>query len=210
MSPSLRTSRLRPTRLQRSIVPLPIWRLSMYKIGMTTTAEDLRYPVGRFTPSPGAAEARRLAIEQIAALPVRMLDAVARLNEAQLDTPYRPGGWTVRQVVHHVADSHMNGFNRIKLALTEENPTIKPYDEKAFAELGDMRLPVGVSLDLLTALHARWIAIYEVLREEQFTRTFVHPEYPEPQTLDRHAQMYAWHSRHHVAHITGLRARQGW
>jgi hypothetical protein len=182
----------------------------MYKIGMTTTAEDLRYPVGRFTPSPGAAEARRLAIEQIAALPVRMLDAVARLNEAQLDTPYRPGGWTVRQVVHHVADSHMNGFNRIKLALTEENPTIKPYDEKAFAELADTRLPIEVSLDLLTALHARWVALYEGLREEQFARTFIHPDYPEPQTLDRHVQMYAWHSRHHVAHITALRARQGW
>ena len=139
-----------------------------------------------------------------------MRNAVSGLTDAQLDTPYRPDGWTVRQVVHHVADSHMNGFTRIKLALTEENPTIKPYNEKAFAELGDMRLPIGVSLDLLTALHARWIAIYEVLREGQFTRTFIHPEYPEPQTLDRHAQMYAWHSRHHVAHITGLRARQGW
>ena len=178
---------------------------------MMTSADDLRYPVGRFTPSTlGGAAVRREAIEQIAALPVRMRDAVSGLTDAQLDTPYRPDGGTVRQVVHHVADSHMNGFTRIKLALTEENPTIKPYNEKAFAELGDMRLPIGVSLDLLTALHARWIAIYEVLREGQFTRTFIHPEYPEPQTLDRHAQMYAWHSRHHVAHITGLRARQGW
>ena len=183
----------------------------MYKIGMTTSVEDLRYPVGRFAPStPGGGAVRREAIEQIAALPVRMRHAVSGLTDAQLDTPYRPDGWTVRQVVHHVADSHINGFTRIKLALTEQSPTIKPYDEKAFAELGDMRLPIGVSLDLLTALHARWIAVYEALREEQFARTFIHPEYPEPQTLDRHAQMYAWHSRHHVAHIATLRARQGW
>src|SRR5688572_24222098 len=157
----------------------------MYKIGMTTSVEDLRYPGGRFTPSmPGGGAVRREAIEQIAALPVRMRHAVSGLTDAQLDTPYRPDGWTVRQVVHHVADSHMNGFTRIKLALTEQNPTIKPYDEKAFAELGDVRLPIGVSLDLLTALHARWIALYEVLREEQFTRTFFYHATPEPLTFD--------------------------
>ena len=178
---------------------------------MMSSADDLRYPVGRFTPFTSAGvDVRRGAIEQLGALPERMRAAVAGLTDAQLDTPYRPGGWTVRQVVHHVGDSHLNGFNRIKLALTEQAPTVTAYNEKAFADLGDMRLPVAISLDLLSALHARWIALYEPLREEQFARTFIHPEYPEPQTLDRHLQMYAWHSRHHVAHITALRARQGW
>src|SRR5688500_2078104 len=126
---------------------------------MTTSVDDLRYPVGRFTPSTlGGAAVRREAIEQIAALPVRMRNAVSGLTDAQLDTPYRPHGWTVRQVVHHVADSHMNGFTRIKLALTEENPTIKPYNEKAFAGPGDMRLPIDVSLDPLTAADPPWLA----------------------------------------------------
>jgi hypothetical protein len=184
----------------------------MYKIGMATTAADLRYPVGRFAPAAGGdPDVRRRAIDDIAALPARMRAAVAGLTDAQLDTPYRPGGWTVRQVVHHVADSHMNGFTRVKLALTEDTPTIKPYDEKAFADLGDMRLPIDVSLDLLAALHARWVALYAAMRDDQFQRTFIHPDYPDPpQTLDRHAQMYGWHSRHHVAHITALRAREGW
>ena len=179
---------------------------------MTTVSDDLRYPVGRFAPSDsGGADVRRRAIDDIAALPARIREAVAGLSDTQLDTPYRPGGWTVRQVVHHVADSHMNGFTRAKLALTEETPTIKPYDEKAFADLGDMRLPIAVSLDLLTALHARWVAVYDGMTADQFRRTFIHPDYPDPpQTLDRHLQMYAWHSRHHVAHITALRAREGW
>ena len=176
---------------------------------MNATIEDLRYPVGPFAPSadPGA---RRAATADIAALPARMRAAVAGLTDAQLDTPYRPGGWTVRQVVHHVADSHMNGFIRVKLALTEDGPTIKPYDEKAFALLGDVSLPVEVSLDLLDSLHRRWVAVYEKMQDADFARMFVHPEYAEPQTLDRHAQMYAWHSRHHVAHVTSLRRREGW
>jgi hypothetical protein len=184
----------------------------LYKIGMTTSTEDLRYPVGRFTPSAaGGPDIRRNAIEQIAALPARLREAVAGLTDTQLDTPYRPDGWTVRQVVHHLADSHMNGFTRIKLALTEETPTIKAYKEKAFAELADMRLPIAVSLELLGALHARWTAVYAGMGEAEFQRTFIHPDYPDPpQTLDRHAQMYAWHSRHHVAHIIALRARQRW
>lgn len=176
-----------------------------------TTGDDLRYPVGRFTPSPlPGAEGRRQGIADIGALPGRMRDAVAGLTGAQLDTPYRPGGWTARQVVHHVGDSHINGFTRLKLALTEDAPTIKPYDEKAFAELSDTRLPIDVSLNLLDALHARWIALYAAMTDDEFARTFIHPDYPEPQTLDRHAQMYGWHSRHHVAHITALRQRQGW
>lgn len=177
---------------------------------MTITADDLRYPVGRFTPAATTPDERQRAIDEIGALPARMREAVAGLTDAQLDTRYRPGGWTVRQVVHHVADSHLNGFVRLKLALTEDVPTIKAYDEKAFAELGDVRLPIAVSLDLLAALHARWVAVYGAMREDQFARTFIHPEYPEPQTLDRQAQMYAWHSRHHVAHITTLRRRERW
>lgn len=176
---------------------------------MTSIVADVRYPVGPFTPS-SASDARQAAIAEIAALPARLRAAVAGLGDAQLDTPYREGGWTVRQVVHHIADSHMNGFIRLKLALTEDRPTIKPYDEKAFAALADMRLPVDVSLELLDSLHARWVAVYAALTDAEFARTFVHPEYAEPLALERHAQMYAWHSRHHVAHITGLRGRQGW
>jgi hypothetical protein len=184
----------------------------MYKSSMETTVADLRYPVGRFAPAESPDDnVRRRAIDDIGALPARLHAAVAGLDDAQLDTPYRPGGWTVRQVVHHVADSHMNGFIRMKLALTEDAPTIKPYDENAFAELGDMQLPVNVSLGLVTALHARWVAVYAAMNEQQFQRTFIHPDYPDPpQTIGRHAQMYAWHSRHHVAHITALRAREGW
>jgi hypothetical protein len=182
----------------------------MYKQGMTTTI-DPRYPVGRFTPAtPGTADRRRAAVEEIAALPQRMREAVEGLDDRQLDTPYRPDGWTVRQVVHHVADSHMNGFIRLKLALTEERPTIKPYDEKAWAGLADAAMPVGVSLAILDNVHARWVAVYRSLRPEEFARTFFHPEMQDTLTLDTHVQLYAWHSRHHVAHITSLRARQGW
>jgi hypothetical protein len=178
---------------------------------MMATAESLRYPVGPFTPSPSPdATARQRAIADIAALPARIRQAVAGLTDRQLDTPYRPGGWTVRQVVHHLGDSHMNAFVRLKLALTEDAPVVKPYDENAFAGLGDVRLPVGVSLDLLAGLHARWVAVYAALDDHQFMRTFVHPEHSEPQTLDRQAQSYGWHSRHHVAHITALRQREGW
>ncbi len=177
---------------------------------MTIAIDDLRYPIGRFAPAPADVETRRRAIAEIAALPARMREAVAGLADLQLDTPYRPGGWTVRQVVHHVADSHLNAFIRLKLALTEDAPRITAYDEKAWAELADARLPVAVSLDLIASLHARWIAIYGGMDEAQFSRAFVHPDYSDPQTLDRQAQLYSWHSRHHVAHIAGLRQREGW
>jgi hypothetical protein len=139
-----------------------------------------------------------------------MREAVDGLTESQLDTPYRPGGWTVRQVVHHVADSHMNAYMRLKLALTEESPIIKPYDENSWSTLADMRLPIGISLSLLDALHARWTAVYAGMQAEQFARTFYHPEMRETQTLDRQLVVYSWHSRHHVAHITALRQREGW
>jgi hypothetical protein len=197
--------------MQREIVLLPIVEALDVKEVMTATVDELRYPIGKFAPSASPdADVRRGAIADIAALPARMREAVAGLSDAQLDTPYRPGGWTVRQVVHHVADSHLNAFLRLKLALTETAPAITAYNEKAFAELGDVRLPVAVSLELLASLHARWIAVYSRLDDAQFMRTFIHPEYPEPQTLDRQAQLYSWHSRHHVAHITALRQRAGW
>jgi hypothetical protein len=182
----------------------------MYNGRMTMPAGDLRYPVGRFTAAAPTPDIRHTSIEEIAALPARMRAAVEGLTDPQLDTPYRPGGWTVRQVVHHVADSHMNGYIRAKLALTEDTPTIKPYDEKTWATLADMRLPIAVSLQLLEGLHARWAAVYRAITADQFTLSFLHPEIDGAQTLDRHLQMYAWHSRHHVAHITALRRRQGW
>jgi hypothetical protein len=182
----------------------------MYNLTMTMTV-DLRYPVGPFTPQvPATPELRHACIDAIAMLPREMRDAVRGLTETQLDTSYRPDGWSVRQVVHHVADSHMNGFIRMKLALTEDNPTIKPYDEKRWAELPDTRLPVEASLVILDNVHARWDAVYREMTPAQFTRTFFHPELKATLTLDTHVQLYAWHSRHHVGHITALRTREGW
>ena len=177
---------------------------------MTATAHPLSYPIGPFSPFPASDDVRREAIDEIARLPTRMRDAVTGLDDSQLDTPYRPGGWTVRQVVHHVADSHINGFIRTKLALTEDRPIVRPYSEKAFALLADMTLPVAVSLAILDGVHERWVAIFRSLRSHQFDVVFLHPEYPEPQTLERQLQHYAWHCRHHVAHITELRRREGW
>jgi len=177
----------------------------------TTGSDDLRYPIGHFKAvMPFTQELRDAAIDAIAGLPARMREAVAGLDDQQLDTSYRPGGWTVRQVVHHVADSHMNGFIRVKLALTEDTPTIKPYDENAWATLGDMQMPIAVSLGLLDGIHARWVAVYKGMHVEQFARGFVHPELGGEITLDHHLQNYAWHSHHHLAHITELCRREGW
>lgn len=173
--------------------------------------DELRYPAGRFTPVLPTDEVRRVAIDEIAALPRKMREAVARLSERQLDTAYRDHGWTVRQVVHHVADSHMNAYMRLKLALTEDAPIIKPYDEKSWAALPDAAMPVETSLALLEALHARWLTLFRSMTLEQFGRAFSHPDYPDGLlTLDWLLQQYAWHSRHHVAHVTALRAREGW
>ena len=173
---------------------------------------DLRYPIGRFAyDAPLLPEARARAIAQIAALPAALRNAVSGLDDARLDTPYRDGGWTVRQIVHHVADSHVNAYVRFRLALTEDNPTIKPYFEDRWAELPDARtLPVGVSLDLLDALHARWTHLLARLTDADFARTYVHPQHGKSFTLDWAAAQYAWHGRHHMAHITSLRERQGW
>jgi hypothetical protein len=173
-------------------------------------AEDLRYPIGPFEEVPASDDVRAAAIRDLEELPAKMRAALAGLADQQLDLPYRPGGWTVRQVVHHVPDSHLNAYVRMKLALTEDAPVIKPYDEQAWAELPDSQLPVDIALALLDATQARLVAAYRALLPAQFARVYVHPEQGRPVTLDRHLQVYAWHSRHHVAHITSLRRREGW
>ena len=171
---------------------------------------NLRYPIGEFSmPSSPTPHMRAEAIAAIADLPANIRTVVTGLSAIQLDTPYRPGGWTVRQVVHHLADSHMNAFVRLKLALTEDNPTVKPYDEKAFAELPDQRLPVDVSLTILDGLHARWTAVLSALTAKHFARPLYHPEVGAI-GIDYLVQTYGWHSRHHVAHIARLREREGW
>lgn len=171
---------------------------------------DLRYPIGPFQPDPDATpEKLRGWVETIAAVPAALRRAVEGLSEAQLDTPYRPDGWTVRQLVHHVADSHMNAYVRTKLALTEDDPTIKTYLEKLWAELPDSKLPITGSLALLEALHERWVVLLRATPTESFARTVEHPDLG-TLPLGRLLQLYAWHGHHHVAHITGLRARNGW
>jgi hypothetical protein len=172
---------------------------------------DPRYPIGRFTPDPDPTlEKRTRHIDQIAGLPPRMRLAAAGLNDNQLNTPYRDGGWTVRQVVHHVPDSHLNAYIRFKWAITEDAPTIKPYDETAWAGLKDSQLtPVEVSLTLLESLHARWTVLLRSLKAQDFQRKFNHPE-SGPHDLDWLLQLYSWHGNHHVAHITSLRERMKW
>lgn len=179
---------------------------------MTAPGEsDPRYPTGRFTFDPDVTpEKRRTAIETIKSTPSALRAAVQGLDDTQLNTPYRDGGWTVHQVVHHVPESHMNAFVRFKLALTEENPTIKPYKEDGWVRLGDVpRTPVETSLTLLDALHQRWGLLLDVMTDADFRRPLIHPE-SGPMTLDRMLQLYAWHGPHHVAHITSLRRRRGW
>lgn len=173
--------------------------------------EALRFPIGPFDPSGSiAADERARYLDSIASTPARLRAAVAGLSDEQLDTPYRPDGWTVRQVVHHVPDSHLNAFVRYKLALTEENPTIKPYDEAAWATLDDARdTPIEVSLQLLEALHDRWDRLMRSMTDADFRRTLEHPEWGEL-SLDFMTRLYEWHGRHHVAHVTALRNRMGW
>ena len=171
---------------------------------------DLRYPIGRWQRDVVADEARRAEwIGQIAAAPAALRRAVDGLTPAQLDTPYRPEGWTVRQTVHHVPDSHLNAYIRIKFALTEDTPTIKPYDQDRWAGLPDSRAEPEVSLALLDALHRRWLLLLAGLAPADFARPLRHPEMGEL-TVDRVLSLYAWHGRHHVAHITALREREGW
>ncbi len=173
--------------------------------------DDLRYPIGRFAPPAMSLPGVRAAhIQTLRQLPARLRAAVSGLSDQQLDTPYREGGWTARQVVHHVADSHANCYIRFKLALTEDWPTVKTYDEAAWANLADSRrLPVDVSLAFIEALHGRWVGLLETLSDEEFHKGFEHPELGR-QNLAKVLALYDWHSRHHTAHITSLRARQGW
>jgi hypothetical protein len=173
--------------------------------------DDPRYPIGKFERRDSLkADERRSLIEQMAAAPARMREAVAGLTEAQLDTPYRQGGWTVRQVVHHVPDSHLNAYIRMKLALTEDGPTIKPYDEARWAQLDDSKTtPIETSLTMLSSLHDRMLRLIRSLKPDDFQRQLKHPE-SGAMTIDTLIALYAWHGRHHVAHITSLRERLGW
>jgi hypothetical protein len=173
--------------------------------------EKLQYPIGKFLyEGTVTAEQRDIWIKEIAEAPQKLRLAVQGLSESQLDTPYRPDGWTVRQVVHHVADSHMNSYIRFKLALTEDLPTIKPYDEARWAELSDSKyLPVEISLQLLDSLHLRWVDLLRSTIAEAFNRSFIHPDSGET-TLAKNLGIYAWHGNHHIAHITSLRDRMNW
>jgi uncharacterized damage-inducible protein DinB len=181
---------------------------------MTTTAyeTDLRFPVGKFSWDAGVSQADYPGlIAEIAETPGALRSAVAGLSRDQLETPYRPGGWTVKQVAHHLPDSHMNAYTRFKLALTEDEPTIKPYDEAAWAELPDsQKVPIDVSLDLLDSLHVRWVTLLRSMDTADFNRGLRHPEHDRVLTLGQLLALYAWHGRHHVAHIMALRKREGW
>lgn len=171
---------------------------------------DLRYPVGPFKIE-GEISSELISgwITEIENAPRLLREAVKDLQDDQLDTPYRPGGWTVRQVVHHLPDSHLNSYVRLKLALTEERPVIKPYQENKWAELADSNLPVEVSLQLMEALHSRWVSILRTLTTSELEKTFYHPESGE-NSIAKMIALYAWHSRHHIAHITTLRERMVW
>jgi len=173
--------------------------------------ETLQYPVGRFArPANVDRQDISTAIETIAAFPGKMENAVQGLTDSQLDTAYREGGWTIRQVVHHCADSHMNAYIRFKLALTEDIPTIKPYDQGPWAELPDSRLDPEVSISLLKGVHQRWHTILESMTDADWDRKLIHPEQPGEQTLKQMVMMYTWHCHHHLAHITELAKRKGW
>jgi uncharacterized damage-inducible protein DinB len=172
---------------------------------------DARYPIGKFSYDGNLTENQKgTFLDEIAQTPARLRAAVKGLSSDQLDTPYRPGGWTVRQVVHHVPDSHLNAYVRFKLALTEDAPTIKPYAEDRWAKLADTKAtPVEVSLTLLDSLHDRWVRLLRALTTEEWKRTFRHPDLG-PMTLEKTLAIYAWHGQHHVAHITALRERESW
>jgi len=172
---------------------------------------DLRYPIGKFRYTGPLTDGQKQdALAEIARTPANLRAAVKGLGDEQLDMPYRPDGWTVRQVVHHLPDSHMNSYVRFKLALTEDEPTIKPYAEDRWAELADTKAtPIEVSLTLLDSLHDRWVRLLRSLTAEQWKRTFRHPELG-VMTLDKALALYAWHGKHHVTHITSLRDREGW
>jgi hypothetical protein len=173
-------------------------------------ADDLRYPIGRHRPPASISKDDcRQAVFALAELPEQLRNAVRGLDSDQMNTPYRAGGWTVRQVVHHIADSHMTAFHRLRRALTEDWPTVPGYDEKAFALLPDVHAPAEWSLEIVEAVHGRWVMLLQALDEEQWQRGFKHLERG-PSTIEAGTLLYAWHSKHHVAHITALRKRQRW
>ena len=173
--------------------------------------DDLRFPIGKFRYDGAPhAEQKQVMLEEIAQTPANLRAAVRGLSDTQLDTEYRPGGWTVRQLVHHVPDSHVNSYVRFKLALTEDDPTIKTYAEDRWAELADSKAtPIEVSLALLDSLHDRWVRLLKSLTEEDWKRTFRHPDLG-PMTLEKALALYAWHGKHHVAHVAELRKRMSW
>lgn len=180
---------------------------------MTIATEiDPRYPIGEFKPQPFSIEQKVEWMADIKFLPVQLENAILNLDEHQLATPYREGGWKVSQLVHHVADSHINAYCRFKLGLTEENPAIKPYDQALWADLNDVqKLPVNISLTLLHALHLRWHELMKYITDDQWNNcTIFHPEYKKTIRLWTLLGQYAWHGKHHVAHITSLRERKGW
>lgn len=173
-------------------------------------SEDLRFPIGKYEKGKKiSSEQRKQLIGEVAELPKKLREAVKNLTDEQLDTPYRPEGWTVRQVVHHVGDSHMNSFIRFKLALSEENPTIRPYAEDLWAQTAEYELPVDVSLNLIDSVHKRWTTLLESMSDEDFARTLNHPA-TGAWTLEDSLGLYAWHGNHHTAHITNLKKRKYW
>lgn len=174
--------------------------------------QQLKYPIGHFEKTEHITRGHIARwIDEISTFPDRLKFAVENLSDAQLDTPYRPEGWTVRQVVHHCADSHANSIIRFKLALTEDTPVIKPYFEDRWAELEDSRtMPIESALYMLQGIHKRWTVLLRSLTEEQLSRTFIHPEQGKSFRLDENIGVYAWHGNHHLAHITGLKEREGW
>jgi len=173
--------------------------------------EDLKYPIGKYIPQPFSQQQLEEWLLDIETLPKALEYAVINLDAVQLEEPYRPEGWNSRQVVHHVADSHMNAVIRFKLGLTEDNVTIKPYDEAEWAKMADVEIvPINISLTLLHALHTRWLALLKSISTEQWQRTLYHPEYKKEMTLWYLLGNYAWHGKHHTAHINKLRERKGW
>jgi uncharacterized damage-inducible protein DinB len=173
--------------------------------------KENQYPIGKYEPQPYCVEQLKKCLLDIETLPQQMEYAVQNLDAAQLDTPYREGGWTLRQLIHHVADSHMNAYIRFKLGLTEDNPTIKAYEEQIWATMADTyEQPINISLTILHALHKRWISVLKNIKQEEWDRTIVHSATQKQMTLWFLLGMYAWHSRHHLAHITTLKENMGW
>ncbi len=173
--------------------------------------EKLKFPIGKFAPLANyTAEFLQSCKESIKDFPGKLRAETAHLSDQQLDTPYRPDGWTIRQVVHHCADSHMNAFSRLKLALTEDKPIIKPYDQDGFAKLSDSKMPIDVSLKIIDGLHARWYDVLSNLKDSDLERSYIHPEYGKEVQMKQFIAQYAWHCGTHLGHITSLKKRMGW